>query len=329
MKKTATFLLTVLLISLAILIPMGSGLFAQCYGSLMLSPDIIDFDYLVRLCVHFGDIGSLPDGIQCCRSRLPGETPIMVPIFTYNLHIGLKGLQFAIESNDSIAAFHPENCFRIIMQSSSSSSGIYWYNLKLDACQPICGPALVGYAEIIPVSGADPIWVDLVPNRQTERMNAHDHYGEYHYLFSPHHGGYVGGGFLYACQRPICEEPNIAVSNLVATARQGRSVELTWVAGSGNHTLIRYSLDHFPTGLGDGEYVVEMESAPGGSQYYFHTGAPDRALLYYTAFSLTYDAADNVIRDSFIECSSSDTTLTNGQIAVKISSWGEIKKMLE
>lgn len=307
----------------------GGELSAQCYGSLMLSPDFFQYDYLVRLCVHFGDIGSLPEGIQCSRTKLPGETPILVPIYAYNLHRGIEGLQFSVESNDSIADFHPENCFRIVIGGAGSASGIYWMNLKLDACQPICGPALVGYVEIVPVSGADPTWIDLVPNKQSEKMDALDQYGDYHFAYSPHHGGYVGGSFLYACQRPICEEPNIAVSNFVARARQGRSVKLTWIAGSGNRTHIRFSLDHFPTGYNDGDFVVEMESSPGQGQYYYHTDVPDRALLYYTAFSLTFGVSDNVIQDSFIECSSSDTTITNGEIAVKTSSWSEIKKISE
>ena len=84
-------------------------------------------------------------------------------------------------------------------------------------------------------------------------------------------------------------------------------MKLTWIAGSGNRTMIRYRTDRYPTGTEDGHLAVEVPSTPGESQYFFHTGIPSAATLYYKAFSLTRDAGDLITRSSFVECASVDT----------------------
>jgi hypothetical protein len=314
-------------ISLVLAVVVGGGnAFAQCYGSLMLSPGYFEYDYLVRLAVHFGDVSALPDAVQCSRVMTVGESPIEVPIFMYNLHEGIDYLEFSVESNDSIAEFVPENCFSIVRQDYYVFPGYYQLNIKLSACQPICGPAYVGDLKIVPVRGADPIWIDLGPNRLSSRMIAGDPYGETHYMFSPHHGGYIGSGYLYSCQPPLCDEPNSPVQDFLAAMSYGCAVELTWTAGGGNYTIIRCRTDRYPTGYEDGELVVEIPSTPGQQQYYYHTVVPNDEILYYKAFSLTLDAGRNVINDSFVECASSDTTYASCEIAVESSSWGEIKR---
>ncbi|MBU8922542.1 MAG: hypothetical protein KOO63_12055 [Bacteroidales bacterium] len=302
---------------------------AQCYGSLMISPIYFEFDYLVRLCVHFGDISSIPEDIDCGRGREAGEDIIQVPIYFYNAHEGISRLEFAIESNDSIISFSPKNCFEIYHSSYDEDkiSGIKTMSIKATACMPICGPALAGYAYIAPAVDSETTWINLVPNAHTHRMYASDPYGDDHYLFSPHHGGYVGNSWLYTCQTPICEEPNMPVTSLVAQAGYGRSVKLTWTAGEGNYTMIRARTDRYPTGYDDGRLVVRMDSSPGQQLYFFDTDVLDMETVYYKAFSLTLGAAGNVLNNSFVECSAVDTVFVYSEIAVQRSSWGRMKKL--
>ncbi len=105
------------------------------------------------------------------------------------------------------------------------------------------------------------------------------------------------------------------------------AVKLTWIAGEGNTTVIRAGEDGFPTGYGDGRLVVEMPSTYGQRLYYYDTAAPQGAILYYKAFSLTMDTSGEVLDDSFVECAATDTTFTHGFIATEESSWGAIKKI--
>jgi hypothetical protein len=158
-------------------------------------------------------------------------------------------------------------------------------------------------------------------------MYASDCHYYNHPMFSPNHGGYVGSSYLYTCQRPICEEPNLPVVDLEAEAGYGIAVKLTWTAGEGNTTVIRARTDRYPTGYGDGRLVVEMPGTFGQHQYYYDTVAEQGAIIYYKAFSLTKDLSGQVIDDSFIECAATDTTFTHGFIATEESSWGAIKKM--
>ena len=114
--------------------------YAQCYGSLALVPSYFEYDYLVRICVHFGDESSLPEDVVCCRGRLPGENRIEVPIFIYNAHEGVQSLQFAVDSNDSIESFSPQGCFYIHHQSFHKvyeDPDYFRMNLKLKGCMGV------------------------------------------------------------------------------------------------------------------------------------------------------------------------------------------------
>lgn len=321
------YILAVLSVSLISLTGVNGSAHAQCYGSLALEPGFSEYDYLVRLAVHFGGETDIPGGILCGRSRLAGEEIVEVPIWFYNAHQGIVSLEFAVESNDSLLGFTPNTCWDVLQESvSMTGAAIHHLDLKLDACGPLCGPGLAGWALVKPAPDSELTWINLLPNRITGRMRAVD--GEFspHYAFSPHHGGYVGSSWLCTCQQPICEEPNEAVSWLLAESDYGHWVKLAWTAGGGNTTMIRARLDRFPTGYGDGRLVVEMPSTPGERQIYYDTGAPLSTLVYYTAFSLTKEGGA-VTLDSFIECAASDTVTTTSVISVEESSWGAIKTL--
>jgi hypothetical protein len=326
MFKKPQFFLSILLLTVVMILPAGKSN-AQCFGSLMLAPGYFEFDYLVRLTVHFGSAEDIPSDVICSRSRMAGEEIIEVPIWFYNVHEGVTYLEFAVESNDSIIGFTPEACVGIHHESSFSIKSIRIYNLKLDFCQPLCGPGLAGHVLIKPAVDSDLTWINLVPNYHTDRMFATDWLYNEHHMFSPHHGGYVGSSYLYTCQRPICEEPNLPVVELEATAGFGVAVRLTWIAGEGNVTMIRSSMHGYPSGYNDGRLVVEMPSTPGARQYYYDTEAPQGAIVYYKAFSLTKNLSGEVIDNSFVECAATDTTFTHGIIGTEESSWGAIKKM--
>ena len=325
MFRKPLLLLSVLILTVVIIIPSG-GAYAQCFGSLMLSSDFFEHDYIVRLAVHFGTAEDIPSDIICSRGRIPGEEIIEVPIWFYNVHEGVTYLEFAIESNDTIIGFTPDG-FVIDSESTFSSDGIVQYNLELSADNCLCGPGLVGYALIAPANGSDVTWINLVPNRQAATMYSFDCQYNRREVFSPQHGGYVGTDYLYTCQRPICEEPNPAVVGLDATAGYGVAVKLSWTAGAGNMTIIRAGLDGYPTGYGDGRLVVEMPSAYGENQFFYDTAAEQGEIIYYKAFSLTMDLSSQVIDDSFVECAAIDTTFTHGIIATEETSWGAIKRM--
>jgi hypothetical protein len=319
-------------LSIAIVLSLGmsGSALAQCYGSLMLSSNYFEFDYLVRIAVHFGDAASIPDDIVCTRSMLPGELTIDVPIWAYNLNEGAQYFEFSIVSNESLTVFVPDNCLTIVGSCRCACSGYYRLDLALQACSAQCGPLRLGYAEITRVHGGDPVWIDLRPNSQTGKMFAMDSYGKSHSMFSPQHGGFVGQNYLYACQEPICEEPNSPVTGLAAAMGQGCYVRLSWNAGSGNRTLIRYRTDRYPTGIDDGTLVVEVPSTPGESQQFVHTGIPTtNTTLYYKVFSLTRDAGDNIVRSSFVECGAVASANVNCEIATQSATWGTIKSLFK
>jgi len=319
-----------LLASVAVLVFVvgaSGALRAQCYGSLALSSSFAEFDYLVRLAVHFGDAASIPTDIVCSRSVLPGELVIDVPLWAYNLHEGAGYLEFSVVSNESIAVFVPDNCWSVVGSCQCRNGTEYRLDLALQACESSCGPVRIGYAQVVRIGGSDPVWIDLRPNSQTGKMIAIDGCGKSHNAFSPQHGGFIGQNYLYACQEPICEEPNTSVTDLVATQGQGCSVKITWVAGSGNRTMIRYRTDRYPTGTEDGLLAVEAPSSPGESRYYFHTGISNAATLFYKAFSLTRDAGGFITRSSFVECAAVDTVQVKCEIGVETTSWGAIKSL--
>jgi hypothetical protein len=306
---------------------MASPLNAQCYGSLALTPDFFGYDYIVRICVHFGDISSIPHDIACGTSMPPGGQPVEFPIYAYNLHDGIDYLEFSIESNDSLAAFVPSVDFQVVSVVAEKEGSLYRMNLQLETVWPVCGPVFVGTAEVKSVANADPIWVDLVPNRETGEMSARDRYGKQHFLFSPKHGGFAGSDYLYACQEPICPEPNISVEDFYAITGPGCSIKVGWISGSGNRTMVRYRFDQYPEGYADGALLCELNSTPGEELFYYHNGVPQGQLIYYAAFSLTRDGSGSIVLDSFVECAAMDTVRSSCVIAVEESSWGEIKSL--
>jgi hypothetical protein len=324
----AIFILSIFIVYSIII---SGGLYAQCYGSLDLAPNYFQYNYLVRLAVHFGDVSTLPEDVICSRTLGPGESPVEIPVYFYNAHSGILGVEFAVESCDSIASFLPQNGFAFSSSPNSSSkeenSGFYRMDINVERGMPLCGPALIGYAYIIPSGNNDPIWMTIVENTSGGGMFATDQYGYDHYAFSPHHGGYVGSSYMYTCQDPMCEEPNLPVLDFEAEPGYASSVKLMWTAGGGDHTLIRYATDRFPEGYGDGEFLVNVATVPGELQQYTHVDPPRGIVIYYTAFSVT-SVSDEVIRDSFVECGSSDTTFFEKLIATELTSWGALKSKM-
>ena len=327
MFKTKAGLYALLAAFIVVIFISSGSAWGQCYGALSLSPDFFGYDYLVRLCVHFGDPSSIPDQVQCCRTMNPDEEYIDFPIYLYNAHEGVRFIEFGVTANDTIVSFVPENGFMIYSAYNYKEDGVYKLDLAVKSFSPVCAPVLVGYAKVERAHGVDPIWLDLRQNKQTGRMMAQDVHWYTHYLVSPHHGGYVGSSYLYACQPPVCPEPNDAVEDFNAEMAHGCAVQLTWRAGGGNTTIICYRTDRFPTGYDDGELAVEMPSMPGEELYYFQTNMPLHTILYYKAFSVTKDSSGNILTNSFVECSSVDTVMTSCEIAVDNASWGEIKSM--
>lgn len=314
---------------LTLIIGASASLHAQCHGALMLASNYFEFDYLVRLAVHFGEASSIPSDIICSRSMLPSELTIDVPIWAYNLQEGIQYLEFSVVSNESLAVFVPDNCFSIVGSCRCQCGNNYRIDLAIQACGPLCGPVHVGSARVVRVNSYDPVWVDLRPNSQTGKMFAIDTYGKSHNAFSPQHGGFIGQNYLYACQPPICLEPNTSVADFTAEDGPGCSVKLMWKAGSGDRTMIRFRTDQYPTGTSDGQLAVEVPSSPGESQYFFHTEIPSPATIFYKAFSLTRDAGGLITRDSFVECSAVDSITVKCEIATQPASWGAIKGLFK
>lgn len=327
-RRGPVHILAATYISILLCAAMPGSSHAQCYGSLSLDHAFLEYDYLVRLAVHFGDEHEIPDAVICSRPRLPGEETLEIPVWFYNAHQGIVSLEFAVESNDSLVGFTPNSLWEVT-QATASMTGpsIHHLDVELDACGPRCGPALAGWVVVRPAPGSQLSWINLLPNANTGRMSAVDGDLSVRYLFSPHHGGYVGSGWLYTGQEPICEEPNGPVAQLIAEADYGHWVKIAWTAGEGNTTMIRARLDRFPAGYSDGRLVVEMPSSPGQRQVYWDTEAPLSTLVYYTAFSLTKEGGA-VALDSFVECAAVDTAMTTSVIATEPASWGAVKTMI-
>lgn len=299
---------------------------AQCQTGLALSSAASGYMYYARMAVHFGDASSIPNDVVCSRSLLDdGESIVNVPIWAYNLHEGIDYAEFSVTSNESLGVFIPDGYLSVVSWSRTASAGMWRLNIVLQASSGVCGPARLGYAEVVRVAGNDPIWIDLAPNANTGRMLVRDIRGGYHSAFPPQHGGYLGSSYLYACQEPICEEPNTtAVGFDVATNGDCR-VGVAWTAGGGNSTMVRWSTHRFPTGIEDGHLAFEIPTSPGQHYYRHHVEILSPATLFYTAFSLTRDAAGLIICDSFVECSAVDWIRLECEIATEETSWGAIK----
>jgi hypothetical protein len=323
MKKALVIFLAIL----AFIFVADGALLAQCQSALGLAMGPGAWTYFVRMAVHFGDATSIPTDIMCCRSLLGGEHVVNVPIWAYNIHEGIDYIEFAVESNESLGVFIPDNSFQIVSSSSSRTSNSYRLNLILQSSTPMCGPARIGYAEVVRVAGYDPAWIDITTNADTGRMVARDMSGGYHSAFSPQHGGYIGRQYLYSCQDPICEEPNTPVTAFDVRPGGDCRVKVLWTAGSGNYTMIRWSTHRFPVGIEDGHLAAEIPTVPGQSYYLYHVEIPTPAIIYYTAFSYTRDASGLVIRDSFVECSSVDWIAIKCEIGAEETSWGKIKSL--
>lgn len=320
--KKNTFIFFVLSVTLALSSSLAG---AQCEYTLSSGPAA--WDYFVRLAMHFGDASSIPNSIICSRSLAEGEDVVQVPIWAYNLHEGIDYLEFAVESNESLGVFIPDNCFTVVSSNAFGTSSGFHLDLVLQACAPVCGPARVGLVEVVRTRGLDPVWVDFAANSLMGRMVARDVSGNYHYAFSPSHGCYLGNGYLYNCQPPLCEEPNSPVSWFDARPGGNCRVKLMWTAGGGNWTMIRWSIHRYPVGIEDGHLAAERETVPGQSYYLYHVEIPTPARIFYTAFSYTRDASGNIVRDSFVECSSVDYIDIKCEIATEESSWGAIKSL--
>jgi len=318
-----------LLVIFSLVIAMSAYSRAQCPGAFMVTAGSAPSDRLVRLAVDFGDPSSIPFGVVCSRSMQPGESRFTVPIYAYNLHEGIQFLEFAVESNESLGVYNADGAFGMAAISVSRTSAGWRMNLSLQSSGPCCSPARVGSVEIVRVLGNDPVWIDLKPNSATGKMYALDLYGQPHDAFAPRHGGFIGQSFLYSCQEPMCEEPSAPVSGFKAEMGPSCSVKLTWTGGGGNRTMIRCRMDQYPADPGDGTLVVEIPNTSGESGFFYHTGIQNLKTYYYKAFSITRDASDNIVKTSFVECSSLDTVTTRCEIAVRPASWGAIKSLYQ
>lgn len=315
--------LALALVPLVIAIAYGSPM-AQCR---VVSSAAAEYNYLVRLAVHFGDALTNSCDVVCSRSLLPGETVVNVPIWAYNLHEGMTHVEFSVVSNESLGVFVPDNCFSISSTSFSRTTAGYRCNLVLDACAAACGPVRLGYAQVVRAHGYDPVWIDLQYNADTGLMMARDASGGSHLAFSPQHGGYMGQTYLYACQPPICEEPNTTAPYFEVVPGGDCRVKVKWTAGGGTSTMVRWSTHRYPTGVEDGHLAFEKPTVPGQSYYAYHVEIPTPAMIYYTAFSLTRDASGAIVRDSFVECTAVDYIFIKCEIATQESSWGAIKSL--
>ena len=312
------------LVPLAIAFAYGTSM-AQCRAVSSAVPP--GYDYLVRLAVHFGDALTNPCNVVCSRSLLPGETVVNVPIWAYNLHEGMTHVEFSVVSNESLGVFIPDNCFSITATSVSRATNGYRRNLVLDACGAACGPVRLGYAQVVRTHGYDPVWIDLQYNTDTGLMMARDASGGAHSAFSPKHGGYMGQTYLYACQPPICEEPNASATSCEVIPGGDCRVKVRWTAGGGNVTMVRWSTHRYPTGIEDGHLAFERPTVPGQFYYAYHVEIPTPAKIYYTVFSLTRDASGAIVKDSFVECTAVGSIIIKCEIATQESSWGAIKSL--
>ena len=300
---------------------------AQCDPALASVPSAFDYAYLVRMAVHFGDAATIPSCVSCSRSLIEGEQIMQVPVWVYNLHEGITRVEFSIASNESLGVFIPDNSLSVVSSARSRTEDSFRLDLVLQGAGPVCGPARIGFAEVHRVAGCDPVWIDLGANEATGRMAAIDANGDVRYVFSPHHGGYIGEEYPYACVEPTCEEPNAPTTGLSVGPDGECRIRVRWNAGGGNCTMIRWSADHFPTDVEDGALAAELLTSPGQSYSVYHADPAAAGNVYYTAFSLTRDASGLIVRDSFAECPAVGYTYMKCLIAADEASWGAIKSI--
>lgn len=292
-----------------------------------LSVNVQDYgvDHLPRLGFH--PAGSDADA---CSWPLPPILPatVALPLHASNLHGELAEARLRLVSSGAIVGFTPGAGVGIIASEGPVVEGAFWVlDLVLQASLP-CGPAVLGEVLVEVTTEREGIFVDVdghlgvgAPSVVTASK------GELPAL-TPRHGGYIGALDLYHCQPPLCPEPHAPVRDFAPLQSGGYVIELGFVAGGGDFTMIRYRTDGVaPGSVHDGQLLMVLPTVPGVSYALYHDN-PQVSQYWYTAFSVDL-VGEDVVRSSFLECDSSCSAMVDESVPSAPTSWGEVKSQYQ
>jgi len=258
---------------------------------------------------------------------LPESLPatLSFPLYAYNLHGDLLGARFRILSSARILQFVPEAALVLTAGNSPvEEAGIWRDDIQLLSFG-LAGPLLLGFVEVEAAEGADGVWVDLagkdgapLPEVNIDGRGALP-------AVSPHHGAFAGADDPYHCQPALCPEPLPAILDLEVLESGFTPTRLSWTAGEGNYTMIRFlPFGIHPHSVYDGELLVLMPTVEGGRYNVIHS-TPDVAQYWYTAFNVEI-AGGEVVLGSQIETGSMVTAIVDESIPADTVTWGAVKQ---
>ncbi len=303
----------------------ASGFAGVCTEISPTSENVINYhvDYLPR--IDFLP----PDGVDGdCPRPLPANLPqtVSLEIYAYNLNRDLLGAEFRIVADAPIQDFTPGPGLMMVAGDIHNLSATTWVDdIRLSSAgEP--GPVMLGTVSVLAEAGVEGFCLDLVGfgGGETAVMSV-ELLGDIPAL-SPRHGASVGAGDYYHCQPPLCEEPHLPILDFEALQSGGLVIELGWIAGEGNMTMIRYRYDGFaPTTIHDGFQLVLMPTEPGQSYSFVHP-YPRHQHYWYTIFNLTKFGCE-VVRASQVESGSTLTASVDESVPAEDSSWGAVKSL--
>ena len=281
-------------------------------------------DYLPRLDFHDG---SQPP--EACAYALPAPRPahMFLPLHAHNLRGAMVSARFRIVSTTEILAFAPHPGLTEVGGQTPVRDGTCWYlDIALSTFSPLCGPLCLGEVEVLVHAGGQGFHVDVIGHAgELSPVMTGDSSGEVPAV-SPRHGAYVGAEDLYHCQPPLCLEPNAPVAVFEPLQSGGKVIELGWVAGEGNFTMIRHRTDGVcPISIHNGELLVLMPTLPGQFYSLYHDD-PQVVQYWYTAFSVTM-IGEEILLGGRLECDSFTTATVDESILSRRASWGALKTL--
>lgn len=288
------------------------------------SANVVGFgtDYLPRIDFHPGE-----GAADQCAVPLPGTLPgtLSLPVYAYNLQGEALGARFRLVASAQITDFQVAPGVTRAQMEGPRFDGRLW-SVDLDLSGTLCGPALLGELQLLAPEGATTLFADVAGYGGSGSPTVSNTFKGELPAVSPRHGAYAGATDLYHCQPPLCREPNAPVQDLTALQSGGFVIELGWIAGGGDFTMIRYRSDGVPpTSIFDGGLLTVMPTIQGQSYAVIHEN-PDYSQYWYTAFAVSM-SGDVVTLGSRLECDSFTTASVDPSVPTTEASWSAVKNI--
>jgi len=275
-----------------------------------------------HLALHFGDPADVPLNIRCSTTVDENLPTLAVPIYAYNLGEGVSGFQFALRTPSAPTGFDRGPGVTLVQMNVDSSGDAFVTSFDLATSTPICGPALLGRVRLSTAALPESFQITMVDQPATVRCAARTLSGEWRSVSMDHGGAFVGPGSR--CADDLCPS-NIPITELRATQGERASIiDLDWVNGTGNYTLLRYRTDgRYPVDPWDGEPMAFVPSNI--TRYQYSTPLPGDVRI--AAWSISRTPHGDFSSASSLECGSVASIVIELPVTTSPSQWGSMKNL--